>query len=451
MASPAPPIEPTPETKPARPAPRSGSRLRRVRRSVWFWAAWIALGAASIAAIGWRRGQGRLSDWKEEPARTARARLGELQQTVRISGTVAARQYASMSAPRLRGRLGSSQLILVKLAPAGGRVKKGEVVAEFDRQWQLQAIEDQEATVAQSEASLAKRRAELRLARQSAMQSLSAAKAQMDKARLDLKTAEVRSEIEAEKLKLLAEEAEARHKQLAAEIPLLEASQNAELRRLEIQRDRTELDRKRAEVNVEKMVMRTPIDGVVVMQATFRGAQAGQVQEGDQIGPGSYFMQVVNPEVMVVHALANQAESQLFRLGQKAEIRVDAYPGQVWPGRLIGLGAMAGGTGFMTRGGARPLWVRHIPVRFAIQANDARILPDLSASATTVLAAERGVIIPLEAIEKETSGSYARVRGSDGSWQRRRVELGMANNTEMVVRAGVQAGEELALALAAPH
>ncbi len=380
--------------------------------------------------------------------RTARVARGDLRHELRLNGAIAAQEYAMLVAPRLRGRGGSdsSQMILIKLAKPGGLVQKGEVVAEFDRQWQLLRVDDQQAEVVQAEAAIAKQRADLSVLMQAERQNVQVARADHDKAKLDLKTSEIRSAIDAEKLKLAVEEAAARLQQLEQEIKLMEASQQATIRALEIKRDRAKIERQRAENNAEKMVVRAPITGIVVMQSTFRGGQFGQVQEGDQVFPGTSFMQIVNPASMVVNAAVNQAESQELRLGQKAEIRLDAYPGQAWPGRLISMGAMAGNSLFGFRGGSRALYVKQIPVRFSIEKQDPRLNPDLSASAAVILQEEKNVLVaPLEAVEKENGSCWVGVKTAEGGFERRRVELGPANETQVVVRSGLQAGDEVAL------
>ncbi|MBI3698366.1 MAG: HlyD family efflux transporter periplasmic adaptor subunit [Acidobacteria bacterium] len=381
--------------------------------------------------------------------RTVRVTQGDLRRELRLNGTVAAQEYAMIVAPRLRGRGGPGggdfQMILMKLAKPGGLIQKGEVVAEFDRQWQLQRVDDQQAEVVQAEAAIAKRQAELDVLMQTERQNLQVARADHEKAKLDLKTTEIRSAIDAEKLKLAVEEAAARAKQLEQEVRLTEVSQRAEIRALEIKRDRAKIERQRAENNADKMIIRAPISGIVVMQSTFRGGQFGQVQEGDQVYPGTSFMQIVNPASMVLNAAVNQTESQEFRLGQNAEIRLDAYPDQVWRGRLISMGAMAGNSLFGFRGGSRSLYVKQIPVRFSIEARDPRIIPDLSSSASVVLREEKNVAIaPLEAVEKENGSCWALVK-TEGGFERRRVELGLANETQVAVRSGLQAGEEVAL------
>ncbi len=381
----------------------------------------------------------------EDAGRTVKVTRGPLRRTVRASGAVSARDYAAIVAPRMLGRGGEGgSLVLLKLAKPGSRVKKGDVVAEFDRQSQLTRIDDQLASVRQADATIAKRRAETELTFQATEQSVRIAQAEMDKARLDLKTAEVRSAIDAEKLELALEETTARHKQLATELPLREASRRAELRFLEINRDQVRIKQRRAENNAGKMILRAPLDGIVVMQTTFRSGQFGQIQEGDQVYPGSYLMQIVDPAKMVLNAVVNQAESQQFRVGQKAEIRLDAYPDQVWRGRLIQLGAMASASSFGQRGGSRTMFVRQVPLRFSIDASDARIIPDLSASAAVVVEeAPEAVLAPLEALEQQNGKAYGRVRRG-GGWERRQVHLGLTNGTHAVVLSGLQAGDELA-------
>ena len=366
---------------------------------------------------------------------------------------IGARNFAPIVAPRMMGRgsEGGAQMILMKLIPPGSRVRKGEVIAEFDRQWQLNRIDDQQAQVVQAEADISKRKAELDILRQASFQTLKVAKADMDKARLDLKTAEVRSAIDAEKLKLAVEETTARYQQLDAELPLMEKSQAAEIRSLEYKRDREKIDKQRAERNAERLIVRAPMNGIAVMQTTFRGNQPGTVQEGDQVFPGSLFMQVIDPSVMILNATVNQAESQEFRLGQRAEIRLDAYPNESWPGRLISLGAMAGGSAYGMRGGSRAQFVKQIPVRLSIETQDPRIIPDLSGSATVLMGSEKDALIaPREALEQREGKYYVFLRRPEGGWERRPIELGLANATHVVVRAGLNTGDEVALEAPSP-
>ena len=53
-----------------------------------------------------------------------------------------------------------------------------------------------------------------------------------------------------------------------------------------------------ARENAEKMTIRSPTDGLAVLNSIWKSSQMGEVQEGDEVRPGVSFMQVVNPAAM---------------------------------------------------------------------------------------------------------------------------------------------------------
>src|SRR5206468_738212 len=96
---------------------------------------------------------------------------------------------------------------------------------------------------------------------------------------LDLKTADVRSAIDAEKFKLTVEENAAKYKQLVAESALVDESQRAQIRANELNRDQSKIEVARAEANVKKMSVKAPMDGIVAMAkaSTFRARYVGEI------------------------------------------------------------------------------------------------------------------------------------------------------------------------------
>ena len=387
------------------------------------------------------------------PVPTVKVERGEMTRKLRVGGTVSARRSFAVVAPRLRGRRGSGRfrLTLLSMAKPGSMVKKGDIVAEFDRQLQQQTIDDQHAEVVQAQADIDKNAAELAIAWETTQQELRSARAEWDKAMLDLRTGEVRSRIEAEILKLNVEETEAAFRQLQKEVKLLKVAQAAKRRSLEISRDQKKIDENRARINADKMVLRAGISGMVVMQTIFRGGgQFSQVQEGDEVNSGAFFMQIVDTSSMIVNGQLNQVDSQGVQVGQRAEIRLDAYPDKVWPGRVTAVAAIAGGGGGMRgpRSMTRAEYVRSVPVTFAIEAQAPEISPDLSAGADVLLEEHSNVVtVPREAVQLDEGGEeivFVRKPG-DGDFEARSIETGARNNVTTVVTAGLDAGEEIAL------
>jgi len=341
------------------------------------------------------------------------------------------------------GRGGSEFMLqLQELAKSGAIVKKDEVVAEFDRQYMLQRLDDFQSTVTQSEADFRKQIAELEITRKNYEQQVLTAKNAVDKAELDVRTIPVRSAIESERLRLALEEAKANFKQLQEARRFLDVGEKAQVRSAELELQATKLEFRRSQANADRMVVKSPREGLVVMQSTWRGGDFGPIQQGDQIYPGSLFMQIVDPSSMVVNATVNQTDVQALRIGQRARIRFDAFPGLELPGRLYLIGAIT------KTGGMRAQFKKDVVVRFQLEKMDPRVIPDLSASADVILEEEgEATVAPLEAVQSyEGDGkAFVLVKSAQGQWERRQVELGLASYTHVSVRAGLRAGDVLAI------
>jgi len=342
------------------------------------------------------------------------------------------------------GRIGGANdfmQVLQELAKPGSIVKKGDVVAEFDRQNMLNRLDDFRATIAQAEASFRNLQAEQEVTRKSHEHSIEVAKGAVEKARLDMKTAPVRSQIDTERLKLALEEAEARYKQLLAEVKFVRISEQSQLRvaELELQQARNEL--RRYESNAERMVVRAPMDGMLVMQNIIRGGELSPIQQGDQLYPGQMFAQIVDPSSMVVNASINQVDVELIRVGQKARVRFDAYPGLELPAHVTAVGAIT------KPGGQRAAYYKEVPIFLKLDQMDPRVIPDLSVSADIILdTAPEATIAPLASIFRDgpKSEPYAWVRVGN-TFEKRPVELGLENNISVAVTKGLRAGDVVAL------
>ena len=389
---------------------------------------------------------------------TVAVSVGDLSTTVRVSGTVAAQNFAQLLAPRIMGsrsmlnRGGTDanfgggggygndfNLVLLSLAKAGSHVKVGDVVGQFDPQFQQQRYDDYKDSVIQFENSVKKLIANLAATKEAHDQTVRSAKADWDKAVLDLQTAPIRSQIDAEKYKLAVEQAEATYKQLVFEASLVEESQRASIAVSELNMKQAQIELQRAATNVQRLTVKSPMDGIVVMASIVRNGEFGQIREGDQVNAGQPFVTIVDPRSMVLNATVNQVDAERLRLGMYAAIRLDAYPDVELPGTLIGIGAMSKASAF------RGSYVGEIPVRIKIAKADSRLIPDLTGSAEIVLSSERNaLLLPRTAVFDEADGRYVFVQGPEG-WIRRKVDLGLTSFTTAAIRSGVQKGDTVAL------
>src|SRR5215471_392785 len=311
-------FNPSPLETPAgvRPAPTVPAGAAPPSR--WKW--WVALGVIALAAAAAYlvlRGSAQ-QPAAQETMRTAKVYVGSLDCILRVTGTTAARNFASITAPMMRGPDSGRNLVLIKLATAGTVIQKGALLAEIDAQPIKDHVDDLDALVTQANADIKKRQAEQTIEMETLRQTVRAAKAALDKAKLDNGAAEIRMPIDKELLQLGIQEAEAQYKELQAELTTTAEKQRAEIRVLEYTRDRHTRHRDRHRRDVTRFTMHAPIGGLIVMQSIWRSGDFGQIQEGDQVWPGQPFMKIVDPNSMQVEARINQVESEDVHIGQPA-------------------------------------------------------------------------------------------------------------------------------------
>lgn len=444
-ASPAVPPEPAPAVE---PAPREPRQRPFFGRASVLLIAGLTIGYGVYQAVKSAPGGGRA----EQTLLTSQAVVGPLDETLRVSGVISAKRSASLRAPQVsfgRRIAGGSQMTLISAAEPGSLVRKGDIVAEFDRQAQEQLIEDQQTNLLQAESAVEVLAANYMIEAETRRQALREAKAEYEKAQLDLRTAAVRSDIEARLLQLAVDENRAAYEELEREVELLERVHASGLRTVELDRDQERVDLERVRANSSRMLLRAPIDGIVVMEAIFRGGSFSQVSAGDEVFPGALFMQIVDPSEMVLTANVNQADAHSIRVGQEAEIMLDAYPGKAWRGQVSSVAAVtdSGGGGSRFSRGSSGSFVRHVAVEIDILESDPLIIPDLSASADVVLEGHGDVLqVPREAVALHEGRTVVLVREEPGgTFAPRPVDTGARNDTHMAILGGLSAGETVAV------
>jgi multidrug efflux pump subunit AcrA (membrane-fusion protein) len=461
------------------PGPGKGPALvppahRKGGRHWW----WIVLSAAVLAGLAYYL---RLNaNGPNGPAvmvRTAAVMRGDVLDTLRVNGTLAAKDQVAILGPRIKGSRtdvnrggtanmlntrqamavgggaggpqgsGAAQqndfsLILTKLAEAGTHVKAGDVVVQFDTELQQQRLDDYKDSLINLDASIKNQMANMGMQKESHLQQVRAGKAAWDTAVLNQKTNEVVAAINAELNDVAVEQGKAQYEQLLYEDDLLDQEQRAKTIGIELNRNQAQLELQRAESNIKRMTVTAPIDGFVVMATLVRNGEFGTVRVGDQVRPGQPIMYIENPKSMVVNADLNQVDAQSLRMGMQAVVHLDAYEDIALPATLSNIGAMAEDSTF------RASYVSKIPLQLKLGKTDPRVIPDLSASADILLKSERDTLfVPREAVFEENGKQLVFVQdpAKPRGWVRRQVETGLASATRVAIHSGVKLGEVIAL------
>jgi membrane fusion protein (multidrug efflux system) len=137
----------------------------------------------------------------------------------------------------------------------------------------------------------------------------------------------------------------------------------------EVAAARARLDQ--AQVNLERTVIRAPVDGVIARR---------QVQIGQRVQPGAALMSVVPVQQAYVDANFKEGQLTKVRVGQAVELESDLYGGKVkFHGKVVGL---AGGTGsafaVIPSQNATGNWIKvvqRVPVRVALDPAELKAHP----------------------------------------------------------------------------
>lgn len=203
------------------------------------------------------------------------------------------------------------------------------------------------------------------------------------RAELDLKGIELLPAINAEKNQQVLEEARAKVTQLRKTNDLKDRSAAADLRMLEIQRDRAKNAWDHATGNASKMRITAPMDGLVVLKSIWKQGTMGEVQEGEEVRAGIPILEVVDPTTMRVRANVNQADAVHLTPGAPVRITLDSYPARPFPGKVEYVSPVAITSSMSQR-------VRTFLAVFSVEGTDEHLLPDLAAAVDVMTPAVKG-------------------------------------------------------------
>lgn len=356
--------------------------------------------------------------------------------SIRLSGTVEAVQSTTVAAPRLSGP-NSNSLVITRLIRPGVKVAPGDLLVEFDRQNQLQTAFDRRAELADLEQQIRKKEAEGAAARARDDSEMLQAESTLERAKLEMVKNNMLPRIQAEKNSQALEQAQATLDQLKTTYSLKRSAAQADLRVLQIRRDKAENAARQAETNATRMEVHSPIAGLSVIRTTWKSSGMAEIQEGEEARAGMPIVDIVNPSMMRVRARVNQADINDLRVGQPVRVGLDAYPELTFAGRIAQISPLAVTSSLSPK-------VRNFIVLVDVTGSHPNLMPDLTASLDVELArTPAALVVPRDGVRYDDGKPFVRVqRGT--SFEDRPVTLGPLSAHEAVVVGGLDEGAVIA-------
>jgi membrane fusion protein (multidrug efflux system) len=175
-----------------------------------------------------------------------------------------------------------------------------------------------------------------------------------------------------------------------------------------------------AEARLSKTRIRAPFDGVVGLRA---------VSPGDYITAGQPLAPLEQIAVLKADFRLSEAALSRIKVGQTLNLEVDAFPGQVFPGRVYAIDPrLAEDT-------------RSIGVRASVANNRNQLRPGLFARVRLVIAERDGaVLVPEQAIVPQGDKPFLYVI-EDGKAALRPVQTGLRQDGRVEITSGVAPGD----------
>lgn len=255
----------------------------------------------------------------------------------------------------------------------------------------------------------------------------------VEKAQTDLEVAET-------KLRVLREFTKAKMlNQLDSAIATTEAAMKAAERSHQLDVEQLQL----IETQIERCTIRAPEPGQVVYanEVGSRGGKDIIIQEGEMVRERQVIIRLPDPKRMQVKAKINEARVSMVAPGQRATIRMDAFPDLELSGNVEKVSEYPAPTNFFNPN------VKEYETVIRIDQSPPGLRPGLTAEVKILIERiEDTIHVPVQSVFEHAGRHWCVVRGDGGrGWAAREVEVGSTNDKTVVIRKGLEVGEEIVL------
>ncbi len=212
-----------------------------------------------------------------------------------------------------------------------------------------------------------------------------------------------------------------------------------ELRMAELTVEERRASLKNARENLDKTIIRSPINGIV----TWLNVEEGEtVVTGTMNNPGTVLMVLSDMSQMEVECEVDESDIVDLEIGVTTDINVDAFGDTVFSGHLIEI-SNAGrsyGTGTQEE-------VTNFEVKVSFDNTDSRLRPGMSASVDIIVSQRDSVLkVPIQSVvergkeEKKKEGVFL---VTEGKVHFRKVKTGISSETEIEITEGLEKDDEV--------
>ena len=351
---------------------------------------------------------------------------------VRAEGLLHAVEATPITAPQDSKR----PMKIAWVAEDGMAVKKGDIVVEFDASEMERKLADSQDDVRSSNKRMKKESvtAKSNAAKRDVTAELSDAEAQVAR-EFESDDADIlsRNEIVESTIDVELAEAKARHARRVKQIERAVSSKQLDL--ISIDKEQAKREVQRAEEGLTKLQIKAPHDGILVLQRNWRG---DPIRVGDTVWRGQKLAELPHVEALEARVHVLEADAGNLATGLPAEVVIDAHPANTYEASLLKMDTLA-------QPKHHEVPVHYFGVTLELAKTDAETMR-IGQRVSAIIRVEEpdALVIPRQAVFDD-DGKTIVYKRSGGSFDAVEVELGTASAGRVVITAGLEAGDEVAL------
>jgi HlyD family secretion protein len=215
----------------------------------------------------------------------------------------------------------------------------------------------------------------------------------------------------------------------------------AEFRKAEQELEKYKRELKIQRIQLEKTVVCSPQEGLVVMKENFQNGEYRKPRVGDIVFTNQPILFIPDISSMMVKVLIREVDLNKLRIGKKVNINVDAYPELKLTGKVSFIGALAERRKEIRAGGEK-----YFKVSILVQEKEELLRPGMTARVKIMIrqGEKETLVVPINSVYCENGCNYVYVGGT-GIYQKRKVTVGLQNLESVEILNGLEEGEKVCL------
>lgn len=174
--------------------------------------------------------------------------------------------------------------------------------------------------------------------------------------------------------------------------------------------------------NLEKVDLKAPFSGIV---------SKIYAEEKESVSASGSILRVVNKDKIFAEVNVDEVDITQVKTGQRARIGVDAYPDEVFPGRVVYIASEA------TKMGGLVV----IEVKIELEGSFTHLKPGLTVSTDIIIQEVRNVLIlPVEAVNEKGGRYFVSVPSEEGDSLPREITTGVSDGDFIEIKSGLEEG-----------